>query len=162
MIRSTRFNTTLLSTALLSPLSSMAMLGCRPLSFHKHFSWQSCLQVQAKKKIPTTPLYKVPTAAQKNHFPVPISTQYYSYTESLSRRSSPLLLYQAPSHTAYIASSFALGTFCFSYAIINFHSNYLNAPQNIPQWAPLAFGTVCFMMVGFGTWLILGPTRYES
>ena len=84
------------------------------------------------------------------------SNSYKSYADTLALRSSPTLLYQAPSPTSYIAGCFLLGGFCFTWAAINFYSQYLYPADGTPAWVPVFVGGVCVAMTCFGTWTILG------
>jgi hypothetical protein len=86
-------------------------------------------------------------------------TNYQSYAATLAQKSHPTLLYQAPSHAAFILSSYSAAFFCFSYAGFSFYTNYLDAPADLAAWVPIAFGGICFMMAAFGGWLLLGPAR---
>jgi hypothetical protein len=38
-----------------------------------------------------------------------------------------------------------------------FWSYYLNPPEGLPSWVPIAYGGVCFMMAGAGGYFLLGP-----
>ena len=81
---------------------------------------------------------------------------YVSFADTLARRSSPILLYQAPSHTVYIAGCWLLGGFCMTWATFNFYSQYLDPAKGTPTWIPVLIGGVCVVMVCMGTWAILG------
>ncbi|RDW71264.1 hypothetical protein BP6252_07827 [Coleophoma cylindrospora] len=84
---------------------------------------------------------------------------YQSYAAQLAQKSSPVLLYQAPSHTLYKISCYGGSVFCFVYAAWNFNAHYLNADPGLAPWVPIAFGGICFLMAGVGGWLVLGPAR---
>ncbi|KAJ5054742.1 uncharacterized protein L3040_001007 [Drepanopeziza brunnea f. sp. 'multigermtubi'] len=92
--------------------------------------------------------------------PTPAShTVYQTYASQLAQKSHPTLLYQAPSHTAYMIACYGTAGFCFTYATISFWSNYIMAPPDISKWVPIAFGGISFLMAALGGWLILGPAR---
>lgn len=57
----------------------------------------------------------------------------------------------------FIFSSYSAAAFFFSYAGINWYSNYLFPPEGLDAWVPIAFGGICIMMGAFGGWLLLGP-----
>jgi hypothetical protein len=61
------------------------------------------------------------------------ASTYNSYQELLAKKSHPTLLYQAPSHTLFLISSYSASLFCFGYAI----------------WVSIAF-TKCFYLCELG------------
>jgi hypothetical protein len=81
---------------------------------------------------------------------------YESFSESLARRPSPTVLYEAPSPYLYITGCYVLATACFAYAGFNFESTYLHPPQQLGYWIPIAVGGVCVAMAFFGVWSIFG------
>jgi hypothetical protein len=83
-------------------------------------------------------------------------TRYESFSDSLARRASPTLLYQAPSPHLHIAGCYVLSTACFAYGGFNFYNTYLHPPEYIASWIPVTVGGVCIAMVGFGIWSIFG------
>ncbi|RFU31772.1 hypothetical protein B7463_g4542, partial [Scytalidium lignicola] len=82
---------------------------------------------------------------------------YQTFAATLAQKPNPTLLYQAPSHTLFIFSSYTAAAFFFSYAGISFYSNYLFPPPDLSTWVPIAFAGICFMMGAFGGWILLGP-----
>lgn len=90
------------------------------------------------------------TSVQKSS----IIQTYRSFAEKLADRQSPTLLYQASSHKGFTIGCYALGTFCWAYAGINFYNEYLHPPTGVMNWIPIMFGTLCVIMTGFGTWFI--------
>lgn len=82
---------------------------------------------------------------------------YQTFASRLAQKKDPTLLYLAPSHTAFVVASYIGASFCFSYAVISFWSNYLNAPPDIQAWVPIALGGVSFFMAVGGSLLLLGP-----
>lgn len=104
-----------------------------------------------KKKPSYTPA-KAPTTSTS-------PAKYQTYASILAQKAHPTLLYQAPSHTMFIVCCYSSSLFCFTYATINFWSNYLVPPAELASWVPIAFGMVSVFMAGVGTWLVLGPAR---
>ncbi|KAI9800196.1 MAG: hypothetical protein M1825_004180 [Sarcosagium campestre] len=87
------------------------------------------------------------------------SAQFRTIADILAARSSPTILYQAPSHSAYIIGSYVSGFFCLSYAGYHFIAHYMQPPPDLPGWVTAAFGIVCFGMTCMGTWLLLAPSK---
>ena len=87
---------------------------------------------------------------------------YESFSESLARRSSPTVLYEAPSPYLYMTGCYVLATACFAYAGFNFESTYLHPPEQIGYWIPIAVGGVCVAMAFFGVWSIFGVSSLCS
>lgn len=81
---------------------------------------------------------------------------YGSFADTLALRSSPILLYQSPSHAVYITGCWMLGGFCMTYATFNFYTQYLNPIKGTPEWIPVLMGGVCVAMACAGTWAIFG------
>ena len=93
---------------------------------------------------------KPPTATSS-----PRST-YQSYADSFASRTSPTLLYEAPSPNLYIAGCYILSTACFAYAGTNFYNTYLNPPEHLSTWIPVMVGGVCIAVGLFGVWSLFG------
>lgn len=108
-------------------------------------------------KIPATAVSK-PVA--RRAFPPATSVQnsntqtYRSFAEKLADRQSPTLLYQASLQKGFTIGCYALGSFCWAYAGINFYNEYLHPRPGVMTWIPIMFGTLCVIMTGFGTWFI--------
>jgi hypothetical protein len=135
-------------------------------SFQSPRSFSSSpLLLAAKKARPpqttrlTLPKSKPSFTPTKSAPPSTNAPTYYSYATTLAQKSHPTLLYQAPSQTIFIVSSYSASVFCLSYAAISFWSNYLAAPPDLAAWVPYAFGGISFMMACFGGYLLLGPAR---
>lgn len=112
----------------------------------------------AKKTAPSITLKQALPKGKPSFAPTPSQPPtYQSYAQILALKPHPTLLYQAPSHTAFILSSYVTAGFCFTYAVVAFWSNYLKAPETITYWVPIAFGVICFGMAGAGTFFLLGP-----
>ncbi|KAI9755374.1 MAG: hypothetical protein M4579_004303 [Chaenotheca gracillima] len=120
----------------------------------RSFSICPSLRLASKKQAPRLPSTSQTAKGRSNAV---LQTQ--SFADTLAIRSSPTLLYQAPPYRAFILGSYAFSFFCFSYAGWNFYQHYLFPPPGLATWVPIAFGVVCIFMTGFGTWLLLGPSR---
>lgn len=81
---------------------------------------------------------------------------YKSLADTLSSRSSPTLLYQAPSPTVYIAACYSFGTFCLVYAGFVFYSQYLHPMDGTPVWLPVMMGGISVFMTFVGIRSFLG------
>ena len=81
---------------------------------------------------------------------------YQSYADSLANRSSPTLLYEAPSPNLYITGCYILSSACFAYAGTNFYNTYLNPPEHLSTWIPVMVGGVCIAVGLFGVWSLFG------
>lgn len=112
----------------------------------------------------TTSIFR---AASKARAPLPKTSTlpkaspqiYTSYATTLAQKTSPTLLYNAPSHTLFLIASYTGASFCFAYAAYNFEAHYVNPPADLARWIPMTFGVICFGMAAFGGWLVLGPAR---
>jgi hypothetical protein len=87
------------------------------------------------------------------------ATTYQSYASTLAQKGRPTLLYVAPSHTAFLISSYTAAAFCFTYAGYHSYESTYNSPPDIAPWVTVTFGLVCLGMSAMGTWLMLSPTR---
>ena len=87
---------------------------------------------------------------------------YESFVESIAFRSSPTLLYEAPSPVLFVTTCYVLGAGCLAYAGFNFYSVYLHPPDQIGFYLPVMVGGVCVFMAFAGLWLIsgVGTLRY--
>lgn len=103
-----------------------------------------------KKTIPITPAPNARKAVQ------PI---YATYAQTLAQKPHPTLLYQAPSHTVFLLSSYSGAFFCFTYAAYNLNITYFNPPADLASWVSYSFGGICFLMAAFGGYLLLSPAR---
>ena len=93
----------------------------------------------------------------------PLALYAYSqrtpYAQILLRNPHPTVLYTAPSHLFFSIATHFQAIFCYVYAGYNFNAMYLHPPSGVAAWVPPAFGGICVLMAGFGTWLALGPRR---
>ena len=137
-----------------------------PRSFQQQRAFSSSIVFRSLKKFRPLPALrqastKSKTTQSHTKSPTPISSPspYQPFAATLAQKSHPTVLYEAPSHTLFIVSSYGGAIFCFSYATFTFWSNYLHAPAGLSAWVPIAFSGICFLMAAFGTWLLLGPSR---
>lgn len=108
----------------------------------------------ANKKARLSPIVK---ATSKTIAPASLPYKAHaSFAETLALRSSPVLLYQSPSHVVYITSCWLLGGFCMTWATFNFYIHYMDPTKGTPEWIPVFMGGVCVAMLCGGTWAILG------
>ncbi|KAH8815898.1 hypothetical protein F5884DRAFT_665298 [Xylogone sp. PMI_703] len=134
-------------------------------SSHQQFSTSTLLRAvkRAQSKTPQHVLPSkstskpTPSTSTTTSKPKPSVLTYQSFAANLAQKANPTLLYQAPSHTLFMISSYSAATFFFSYAGISFYSNYLHPPPGLATWVPIAFAGICFMMGAFGGWMMLGP-----
>ena len=81
---------------------------------------------------------------------------YQSYADSFANRTSPTLLYEAPTPNLFIAGCYTLSAVCFVYAGTNFYNNYLHPPEHIGAWIPVMFGGICIAAGVLGVRFIFG------
>ncbi|KAI9707464.1 MAG: hypothetical protein M1836_000425 [Candelina mexicana] len=89
--------------------------------------------------------------------------QYQSYRQTfinnLATRSKSTLLYQAPSHRAYVLGSYAIGIYFLTYSGYTFYTVYLYPSPDLQVWVPYAMGVVCVFTACLGAWILLGSVR---
>jgi hypothetical protein len=107
------------------------------------------LKSHPKTSIPSKPLKPTPSAPGT----------YASFADTLAAKPNPTPLYLAPSHTLYIVSAYLSSAFCLSYSAYNYYSHVAYPPAGLAPWIPYAFGGICFLMAGFGGWMLLAPAR---
>ena len=127
------------------------MTGLR-ISFLKPQSFSTAIALHTSKRTrqqsPSTPAYVSPSVSD-----------YASFSSVFEKRSHPTILYEAPSHTGYMLSSYCGATFCLLWAATNLSSNFFFAPADIAFWVPYTFALISIMMAGLGTFLLLAPAR---
>ena len=107
----------------------------------------------ANKKTQLSPIAKT---ASKTIVPASLPHKAYrSFADTLALRSSPILLYQSPSHAVYITGCWLVGGFCMTWATFNFYIQYLDPIKGTPEWIPVLMGGVCVATMCLGTWVIL-------
>ena len=153
------------------PCGRSQIFYCR----HRLFSRCSTLQYAAAKsarplkpktssKAAASQIQRHPTA-QKQPLKRPSNAvvqapKFRSFADTIAAKERPTLLYQAPEHGGYVIASYAAGLFCFSWAGYHVWQHYLFPPVDLPFWVPPLYGIIGFAMTCFGTWVILGPSRY--
>ena len=70
------------------------------------------------------------------------------------QKSSPTLLYQAPSSAAYKTGCYLLATFCFAYAGFNCWDLLLNPPIELSYFTRSAISSTCTLMTVFGMYCV--------
>ena len=86
---------------------------------------------------------------------------YESFAKSIASRSSPTLLYEAPSPVGYITTCYVLGAGCLVYAVFNFYTVYLHPPDQLGFYLPVMVGGVCVFMALVGLWFISGVSAID-
>ena len=113
------------------------------------FTTSSC-QWAAKK-----PRLRQITAKLSAKPALPYRSPLTAYTEQLTNRTSPTLLYEAPSHALYKTGWLVLGGFCLTWAVINFNNHYHNPLEGTPTYVPYVVGVACVGMVAGAGWSFL-------
>ncbi|EDN97721.1 predicted protein [Sclerotinia sclerotiorum 1980 UF-70] len=113
-------------------------------------------QLNVKSKVatqiqPPTLLAAEPTLGS------PKLLNYHSYADILAAKPHTTILYQAPSHTGYIVTSYLAGTFLLGFAGLTFWNNYIHIPADIGVWVPYAFAGISFLLAACGGYVILSP-----
>ncbi|RDL40484.1 uncharacterized protein BP5553_00463 [Venustampulla echinocandica] len=83
---------------------------------------------------------------------------HQTYQTTLALKSHPTPLYEAPSHTLFILTSYGGAFFFLVYSGYACYT-YFDAPAGIPVYVPYAFGGAGFLMAAFAGWLMLGPAK---
>ena len=86
---------------------------------------------------------------------LPYKSTFNAYTEKLASKASPTLLYEAPSHAFYKTGWIALGSFCLTWAVINWNNHYMHPLEGTPAYMPIIMGTACVAMVAGAGWCFL-------
>lgn len=117
----------------------------------------SSLTVRLAKSQPRQPLSKPPTTPRnppRNSQP-PLNYKFMGRRpEGLGKfeqkvvQAGRVLLFEAPSHSAYILGAYGVSAFCFAYAAIN---SSMNIGQNHPTWLKGAYISMCVVMSTLGT-----------
>ncbi|KAI9724867.1 MAG: hypothetical protein M1812_000143 [Candelaria pacifica] len=115
-------------------------------------------------KVRQPPRQKTPPNPVPHVLPTPTKYQQCQDTRqtiisSLAERSSPTLLYEAPSHTAYVLGSYGFGAYMLFYAGYNSYTDYFHLPPDLYVWVPYALHVGYFFMACAGTWVLLGSAR---
>ncbi len=82
---------------------------------------------------------------------LPYKSPFNAYAEQLANRASPTLLYEASSNAFYKNGWLVLGSFCLTWAIINFKNQILHPLEVEPIYIRYITGAACVgMLVGAG------------
>jgi hypothetical protein len=128
-------------------------------SFSAGSTLQAAKKTRPQSAVKQSVLRNNQTSPLTKSTPLPKQPIYQSYASSLAQKGHPTLIYVAPSHTAFLISSYSAATFCFTYATYNIWFSAIHAPPDLATWVPIAFGAVCVGMSAMGTWLMLSPAR---
>lgn len=82
-----------------------------------------------------------------------------SFADSLARKSTATILYEAPSHTLSRFSSYTAGIFCFLFSGYHYVTGMANPPEDIVWFVPHLYGIVVLAMGSMGTFFISGAGR---
>ena len=145
------------------PRDHYALYQVEHLQKPRSFSASTILGAVKKKWLQSAPkpakastTQSSPLAKVANTLKKPV---YQTYAAKLAEKGQPTLIYIAPSHTAFLISSYSAAGFCFAYSGYNFWHSSLYAPPDLASWVPIAFGVVCIGMSAMGTWLMLSPSH---
>lgn len=108
-----------------------------------------------KVAVPPRKSLKVPSRAnQAAKPPLRKAAAYESLSNKLATRASPTLLYTAPSHRPYLVGCYTIGIFLTSFAGINYHTQYLVAPEDLPSITRVSVSVGSFMLTCMGFWVL--------
>ena len=85
---------------------------------------------------------------------------YEPLTNKLALRTSPTLLYQAPSYTNYIFGCYAVGIGLLAAGWFNFQTQFYVQPGGVPPWVPRFTSVGSFMIVCGGFYMLLKVRRF--
>lgn len=66
------------------------------------------------------------------------------------------LLYKAPSHFWFRATSLTAGLLTIAYTLTNYWSVFISPPEGLLWWVPHAFGVICVVMISGGIYFLMG------
>ena len=94
-----------------------------------------------------------PSLTQRKVAQTPTSNSFHAfrpYVARLAMKSSPTLLYQAPSHASYKTGCYVFGGFCISYAAFNIYDKLLFPVYDIPNWIRVTQTGICLALFVVG------------
>ena len=91
-------------------------------------------------------------AARATPAPGSVST----FAEQLGRRTVSTLLYEAPSHFWFRATTLTAGFLTIAYTLANYWTVFLHPPEDLLWWVPHAFAVICGLMIAGGTYFLMG------
>ncbi|KAI1246747.1 hypothetical protein MGN70_010628 [Eutypa lata] len=109
---------------------------------------------QPKSKVVPRTSSPTPTAALSRH----LEAAQIGYAQSLARKSTPTILYEAPPQRVFLVSSYVAGLFGMLSAGINVYFNVYNTPEGTSIWITYVFGAVGAMMAALGTRFAMLPS----
>ncbi|CAK7262506.1 hypothetical protein SEPCBS57363_000095 [Sporothrix epigloea] len=105
----------------------------------------------------SAPVPTATTASSSTVSAVPAPAGYVSsFAEQLGRRTASTLLYEAPSHFWFRATTLTAGLLTIAYTVANYYSVFLYPPENLVWWVPHAFAVICGVMIAGGTYFLTG------
>ncbi|KAF4627816.1 hypothetical protein G7Y89_g10336 [Cudoniella acicularis] len=96
-----------------------------------------------------------PVISKSTNTPI---ANYKSLAATLAQKSHITPLYEAPSHTMFMWTSYGAAFFFFTYASYALYT-YNAPPIGVPYWVPWVFGGVGFLMVFGAGFFVLGPVK---
>ncbi|CAK7218737.1 hypothetical protein SBRCBS47491_003612 [Sporothrix bragantina] len=78
------------------------------------------------------------------------------FAEQLGRRTVSTLLYEAPSHFWFRATTLTAGFLTVIYTVANYWSVFLDPPKDLMWWVPQAFAVICGIMLAGGAYFVMG------
>ncbi|TVY80718.1 hypothetical protein LSUE1_G005760 [Lachnellula suecica] len=85
-----------------------------------------------------------------------VARSYESFANTLAKRAHSTLLYEAPSHTMFMITSYGAAGLFLGYGGYTYYQ-YSDPPDGISSWVPYAFGVGTFLMAAMAGWFIMGP-----
>ena len=119
-------------------------------------------QVKAKKSSITATHNATTPKAVSRKLPVANDSSYKSFAETLSRRSSPTLLYEASSSAGHIIRVYCVGLFCIVYGCYQYYTIYLFPTVDVPYTLSIFSAGAAFFVGLFGLWIMFGVRRPSS
>ncbi|CAK7237048.1 hypothetical protein SEUCBS140593_009826 [Sporothrix eucalyptigena] len=78
------------------------------------------------------------------------------FAEQLGRRTVGTLLYQAPSHFWFRATTLVAGFLTIAYTLANYWQVFVKPPEGLLWWVPHLFAVICGVMIAGGTYFLMG------
>lgn len=77
-------------------------------------------------------------------------------------RGGKMVLFQAPSHVAFMCTAWMAGTISFGGALIILNQRLYEANEHLPWFVPSAYRIVAVFLLALGGWAVLRPSRLIS
>ncbi len=149
MLRGFRPPNLQLSSGQVSPYNLSRRLQLVESHLRCTFTTSSC-QWAAKKHRLSQNAAKLPAKPA-----LPYKSPLTAYTEQLTSRTSPTLLYEAPSHAFYRTGWLVLGGLCLTWAVVYFNHGYYSPLEGTPTFVPYVMNVACVGMVAGAGWSFL-------